>query len=201
MDLPKLDSQAAPARFPDCCLAISTDLLKSLSNIFSKTAVSEGRPTVLSVGSGSGLLEALLLDQQGSSDSGSGYGSFNVEGVEVQQLSGKDAVNRYLPEQSIYTVRGSWDVVSRLQDPDVTALMFVYPRQPALIIEYMETIIRKGLKVQVIVWLGPMADWEVFESCFNAGHEIRLFTVTEKRQGAQAGLDEYEMMVVVERTD
>jgi hypothetical protein len=199
MDLPQLNPYAAPIRFPDCCLALSTKLLRTLSDIFSKTTNSEDKPTVLSVGSGSGLLEAFLLDQQDNSDCD--YPSFNVEGVEVQQPSGKDTVNKYLPEQAIYTVRGSWDVVSRLQDPDVTALMFVYPRQPALILEYTKAIARKGLDVQVIVWLGPMADWEVFESCFDAGYENGRFAITEKRQGVDAGLDEYEMMAVVEKTD
>ncbi|CAF3569027.1 unnamed protein product [Fusarium graminearum] len=194
MDFPHLDQKAAPIRFPDCCLALSTKLLQILSDIFSKTTSSEDKPTVLSIGSGSGLLEAFLQDQQNSSDYG--YPSFNVEGVEVQQQSGKDAVNKYLPEPAIYTVRGSWDVVSRLQDPDVTSLMFVYPRQPALILEYTKAIARRGLNVQVIVWLGPMADWEVFGSCFDVGHEIGRFAVTEKRQGADAGLDDYEMMAL-----
>ncbi|CEI66787.1 unnamed protein product [Fusarium venenatum] len=197
MDLPQLNAKAAPIRFPDCCLAISTKLLQLLSDIFSKTTVSEDHPTVLSIGSGSGLLEAFLLNQQDSAHYN--YPSFNVEGVEVQQQNGKDAVNKYLPEQAIYTVRGSWDVVSRLQDPDVTSLLFVYPRQPALILEYTKAIARRGLNVQVIVWLGPMADWEVFESCFDAGHENGQFAVTEKRQGADAGLNEYEMMAVVEK--
>ncbi|CAF3446427.1 hypothetical protein SNK03_003247 [Fusarium graminearum] len=197
MDFPHLDQKAAPIRFPDCCLALSTKLLQILSDIFSKTTSSEDKPTVLSIGSGSGLLEAFLQDQQNSSDYG--YPSFNVEGVEVQQQSGKDAVNKYLPEPAIYTVRGSWDVVSRLQDPDVTSLMFVYPRQPALILEYTKAIARRGLNVQVIVWLGPMADWEVFGSCFDVGHEIGRFAVTEKRQGADAGLDDYEMMAVIKK--
>ncbi|CAG7556129.1 unnamed protein product [Fusarium equiseti] len=194
MDHPKLNPNAAPVRFPDCCLALSTKLLNILSDIFSRTTISKDkdRPTVLSIGSGSGLLEALLLHQQDNSDTG--IASCNVEGVEVQQ-AGKDAVNKYLPEQAIYTVRGSWDVVSRLQDPDVTSLMFVYPRQPALILDYMKAITRDGLNVQVIVWLGPMADWEVFESCFDG-----QFAVVEKRQGTEAGLDEYEMMALVRKS-
>ncbi|GKU01598.1 hypothetical protein FLAG1_03719 [Fusarium langsethiae] len=199
MDLPQLDPRAAPIRFPDCCLTLSTKLLQILSDIFSKTTSSEDKPTVLSIGSGSGLLEAFLLDLQDSSDCD--HPSFNVEGVEVQQQGEKDAVNKYLPEQAIYTVRGSWDVVSRLQDSDVTSLMFVYPRQPALIFEYTKAIARRGLNVQVIVWLGPMADWEVFKSCFDAGHESGQFAVTDKKQGADAGLDEYEMMAVVEMMD
>ncbi|KAL3608092.1 hypothetical protein FPOAC2_03085 [Fusarium poae] len=199
MVLPQLNPKAAPIRFPDCCLAVSTKLLQILSDIFSKTTSSEDKPTVLSIGSGSGLLEAFLIDQQDSTHCG--RPSFNVEGVEVQQHSGKDAVNKYLPEQAIYTVRGSWDVVSRLQDTDITSLMFVYPRQPTLVLEYTKAIARRGLNVQVIVWLGPMADWEVFEFCFDAGHESGQFAVTEKKQGADAGLNEYEMMVVVEKID
>ncbi|CAJ0539983.1 Ff.00g073240.m01.CDS01 [Fusarium sp. VM40] len=194
MDLPELDSQGAPVRFPVCCLSISSKLLQILTNIFSNTTLSDENPTVLSIGSGTGILEALLLAHSQSRS------LLNIEGVEVQQLGGKAPVNRYLPEQAIYTVRGTWDVVSRLHDPDVTALMFVYPRQPGLISEYIKVISEQDLKVQVIVWLGPMADWEVFEPCFSARIGTSQFAVSEKRQGAEAGLDEYELLVVVRRT-
>ncbi|KAG5665939.1 hypothetical protein KAF25_010064 [Fusarium avenaceum] len=184
MDLPELDSQGAPVRFPFCCLSISSKLLQILTNIFSNTTLSDENPTVLSIGSGTGILEALLLAHSQSRS------LLNIEGVEVQQLGGKAPVNRYLPEQAIYTVRGTWDVVSRLHDPDVTALMFVYPRQPGLISEYIKVISEQDLKVQVIVWLGPMADWEVFEPCFSARIGTSQFVVSEKRQGAEAGLDD-----------
>jgi hypothetical protein len=194
MDLPKLYSQEAPVRFPICCLSISNKLLQILTDVFSNTALSDETPTVLSIGSGSGILEALLLAHLQSRS------LLNIEGVEVQQLGGKAPVNRYLPEQAIYTVRGTWDVISRLQDPDVTALMFVYPRQPGLISEYIKAITEQGLKVQVIVWLGPMADWEVFEPCFSTRNGTEQFVVSERRQGAEAGLDEYELMAVVRRT-
>ncbi|KAH6968770.1 hypothetical protein DER45DRAFT_27265 [Fusarium avenaceum] len=194
MDLPELDSQGAPVRFPVCCLSISSKLLQVLTNIFSNTTLSDENPTVLSIGSGTGILEALLLAHSQSRS------LLNIEGVEVQQLGGKAPVNRYLPEQAIYTVRGTWDVVSRLRDPDVTALMFVYPRQPGLISEYIKVISEQDLKVQVIVWLGPMADWEVFEPCFSARIGTSQFVVSEKRQGAEAGLDEYELLAVVRRT-
>jgi hypothetical protein len=69
-----------------------------------------------------------------------------------------------------------------------------------LISEYIKAITEQDLKVQVIVWLGPMADWEVFEPCFSARIGTRQFVVSEKRQGAEAGLDEYELMAVVRRT-
>ncbi|KAM0252925.1 hypothetical protein ACHAP5_000788 [Fusarium lateritium] len=194
MDLPKLDSQGAPVRFPICCLSISSKLLQILTDIFSNTALSDETSTTLSIGSGSGILEALLLTHWQSRS------LLSIEGVEVQQLGGKAPVNRYLPEQAVYTVRGTWDVVSRLQDPDVTALMFVYPRQPGLVSEYIKAITEQDLNVQVIVWLGPMADWEVFEPCFSTGNGTGQFGVSERRQGAEAGLDEYELMAVVRRT-
>ncbi|KAF4944884.1 hypothetical protein FSARC_14554 [Fusarium sarcochroum] len=199
MDLPQLSSQGIPVRFPDCCLSLSTKLLQILTNKFSNTTLSGETPTVLSIGSGSGILEAFLLAQLNNSSSA----KFNIEGVEVQQTSGKEPVNKYLPEQAIYTVRGTWDVVTRLQEPDVRALMFVYPRQPALVSAHTKAIAEQGLNVEVIVWLGPMADWQVFESCFIASgeHEHRLFTVAEKMQGLEAGLDEYELMVVMRRPD
>lgn len=195
LELPSL--QYAPVRHPNCCLSFSSKLIEILTRMFSSTANLDGTSTVLSIGSGSGLLEALLLAHVEAKDD-SGETSFNVEGVEVQQLSGKPPVNRYLPEQAIYTVRGTWDVVSRLQDPDVTALMFVYPRQPALVTEYMKAIAEQDLSIQMIVWLGPMADWDVFEPCFVAKDEHQW--ELEKMQGAEAGLDGYEMFVVLRRT-
>ncbi|KAI8672513.1 hypothetical protein NCS56_00714300 [Fusarium sp. Ph1] len=195
LELPSL--QDAPIRHPNCCLSFSSKLIEILTRIFSSTANPDGTSTVLSIGSGSGLLEALLLAHVEAKD-GSGAPSFNVEGVEVQQLSGKPPVNRYLPEQAIYTVRGTWDVVSRLQDPGVTALMFVYPRQPALVTEYIKAIAEQDLRIQTIVWLGPMADWDVFEPCFLANNEHQ--TELEKIQGEEAGLDGYEMMAVLRRT-
>lgn len=195
LELPRL--QDAPARHPNCCLSFSSKLIHILTRIFSSTANPDGTSTVLSIGSGSGLLEALLLAHVGAQDN-SGATDFNVEGVEVQQLSGKPPVNRYLPEQAIYTVRGTWDVVSRLQDSDVTALMFVYPRQPALVAEYIKAVAEQGLRIQAIVWLGPMADWDVFEPCFMANDKQQ--TELDKMQGAEAGLDGYEMMAVLRRT-
>ncbi|KAJ4142270.1 hypothetical protein NW754_009720 [Fusarium falciforme] len=195
LELPSLHD--APVRHPNCCLSFSSKLIKILTRIFSSTANPDGTSTVLSIGSGSGLLEALLLAHVEAKDD-SGAASFNVEGVEVQQLSGKPPVNRYLPEQAIYTVRGTWDVVTRLQDSDVTALMFVYPRQPTLVTEYIKAIAEQDLGIQTIVWLGPMADWDVFETCFVAKdeHQAEL----EKMQGAEAGLDGYEMMAVLKIT-
>lgn len=195
LELPSL--QDAPVRHPNCCLSFSSKLIEILTRIFSSSANPDGTSTVLSIGSGSGLLEALLL-AHGEARDDSGAPNLNVEGVEVQQLSGKPPVNRYLPEQATYTVRGTWDVVSRLQDPDVTALMFVYPRQPALVTEYMKAIAEQGLSIQRIVWLGPMADWDVFEPCFVAKDERHW--ELEKMQGAEAGLDGYEMLVVSRRT-
>lgn len=158
---------------------------------------------MLSIGSGSGLLEALFLAYLNSQCQRSGFDHalVNIEGVEVQQLGMRDHVNSYLPEQAIHTVRGSWDVTSRLQDSDVTALMFVYPRQPALISQYIKSIAEQNLKVETIVWLGPMADWEVFEPCFNTGHESCQFVVVETKHGRDVGLDEYESMAVARRTD
>ncbi|CVL12984.1 uncharacterized protein FPRN_07880 [Fusarium proliferatum] len=208
MDLPELDLQGAPIRTPDCCLSLSYKLFRNLVNTIPNTTLSLNHakretPTVLSIGSGSGLLEALFLAYLNSQCQRSGFdhASVNIEGVEVQQLGMRDHVNSYLPEQAIHTVRGSWDVTSRLQDSDVTALMFVYPRQPALISQYIKSIAEQDLKVEAIVWLGPMADWEVFEPCFNTGHESCQFVVVGTKHGREVGLDEYESMAVARRTD
>ncbi|KAF4467316.1 hypothetical protein FALBO_5820 [Fusarium albosuccineum] len=200
MDLPQLGRDEAPIRHPNCCLSLSFKLLQTLTRVFSDGVPASQTSTVLSIGSGSGILEALLLSHVESEPQYAA--SFNVEGVEVQQLNGKESVNKYLPEQAIYTVRGTWDVVSRLQDPDIAALMFIYPRQPRLVSEYIWTVAEQDLDVKVVVWLGPVSDWEVFEPCFQIGKEgsAGVFTIVQKSQGAEAGLDEYELMVVFGRT-
>ncbi|KAJ1333245.1 hypothetical protein MN608_03235 [Microdochium nivale] len=140
--LPSLS--AAPQRHPDCCLSLSTTLLSRI--LAAATAEGSGcgeyrhqsqlrrDRVVLSIGSGSGLLEACLqrhIDGDGDNDVDShgnrsaGTGRLVVQGVEVHQQISSDssagpqkqqqvALNRYLPEHRRSTVMGTWEVFSEL---------------------------------------------------------------------------------------
>ncbi|KAL6863339.1 hypothetical protein ACO1O0_003588 [Amphichorda felina] len=181
----------APIRHQDCCLSLSSKLLDTLTRIFtnrSPAALSSSSPlSILSIGSGSGLLEATLLAH-------SSPGLITVEGVEVQQPESQAPVNRYLPEQFYHTVRGTREVSPRLGDDDVSGLMFVYPRQPDLVSRYVKAVEEMYPNVTSVVWLGPVADWDDFWPCF----EGSTFAI-ETRSGPESGLDDYEMMAVMHR--
>jgi hypothetical protein len=98
-----------------------------------------------SLGSGFGLLEALLLDSR------------HVIGVEV-----KPSPNRHLPSTNHHTVHGS-----RFLDAlagEAAAWLFVYPRRVGLVDEYLAEYGSRA--VQQIVWIGPQADWDDYKRCF-----------------------------------
>ncbi|PTU20460.1 hypothetical protein P175DRAFT_0492817 [Aspergillus ochraceoroseus IBT 24754] len=172
MDISLLSNQisTSPRTFPDCCLAISSILVTRLATLLpSKPAFA------ISVGSGSGLLEALIAHR---------HPSIQIEGIEVDL-----AVNRYLPEESIDTIRGTWDIHSRAAQ--ASAWMFVYPRQPKLVAKYLDTY--GDQRVELILWLGPRIDWADYEAYFHQS----LFT--ELSFPADTGLTPYEMLVIARR--
>lgn len=106
----------------------------------------------MSIGSGYGLLEALLRKAPYSVD---------IIGVEVEP-----SPNRYLPEDAHRSVHGS-----RFLEPlaaDAVMWLFVYPRRPGLLLEYLAQY-GTGC-VEKIVWIGPQADWEDYAVCFVHWH-------------------------------
>jgi hypothetical protein len=173
MDLTQISSHlsTSPTRFPDCCLSISSTLLTTLTNLIPK------KPAfTLSIGSGSGLLEALLSHSNAS---------ISVEGVEVAST-----VNRYIAEEDMHLAGGAWDLYSRAQQ--AAAWMFVYPRDPRLVSRYIERY--GGENVEVVVWLGPRVDWVDYESCFLGS----VFSDVRVLEGV--GLEPYEIAVVARRS-
>ncbi|KAJ5176091.1 uncharacterized protein N7482_001968 [Penicillium canariense] len=134
MDISQISSQlsSSPKRFSDCCLAISNTFVTNLIHLLPK------KPAfTLSIGSGSGLLEALLTRTNAT---------ISVEGVEVAST-----VNHYIAEEDMHVTGGAWDLHSRAQQ--AAAWMFVYPRQPRLITKYIEAYGDES--IDMIVWLGP----------------------------------------------
>lgn len=197
MELPVLDLDQGPVRHAHCCLSISRALLESLTETITRGDThSASQCTVLSVGSGTGLLEALLATYS-SSPNCPYKPCLVVEGVEVA-LQGTESLtpNKYLSEKHINTVRTSWELSARIRDPEVTAILFVFPRQPALVSRYVDRIREQSFAVRVIIWLGPIADWDDFAPCFSCrGHEH----VEIKSSDDNVGLQPYEMMAIWRR--
>jgi len=162
----------APKHHPDCCLAISRPLLKTLVSTLPRAP-----RLVLSIGSGSGLLEATLLrfapDQ------------VDIIGVEVSQT-----VNKHLPESNTFFVNGTWALHAEAQT--AAAWMFVYPREPKLVQLYLET--RSSDDLRTIVWLGPRSDWEDYASVFELGDAFKITLIED------CGAAAYELMAVMSRT-
>jgi hypothetical protein len=158
--LPPLPSlPAKPTVHPGCCLALSAPLLAHLD-----TLLPPSPHVALSVGSGYGLLEALLLAEP--------YRR-NIIGVEVQPSS-----NQYLPASHHRTVPGT-----RFLEPlaaESTAWLFVYPRRVGLVNEYLATY-GKG-KLEKVIWIGPTADWEDYRGCFERPWDV-LITAADKVGG------------------
>ncbi|KAF2424421.1 hypothetical protein EJ08DRAFT_575340, partial [Tothia fuscella] len=123
-----------PRHYPDCCLGLSTQFITKITELLPATGL------ILSIGSGTGLLEAYLLEPNPS---------MMIEGVEVSAH-----VNRYLPADRMNVVAGTWDLCSRAVE--ATALLFVYPREGALIERYLSI---PKLKAKIVLWIGPCNDW------------------------------------------
>ncbi|ETS82876.1 hypothetical protein PFICI_04752 [Pestalotiopsis fici W106-1] len=193
----KLDKE--PTRHPDCCLSLSSTLLDVLTSIVSHCAArTNADQLVLSIGSGSGLLEALLLERWAGGAT-NGVSHLFIEGVEVQKPGGDtpSLLNKYLPEQHHSAVKGTWDLSPRAADAVV--LIFVYPRSPALLRRYLEeATCEEALgrnRFQLAIWLGPKCDWTEFEGCFAGFSGWNLRVIPDE----ESGLFGYEMLAVLER--
>lgn len=181
MDLPRIGP--TPERHPDCCLSLSTKLIDTITNIFHQRAISG---LVLSIGSGSGLLESLLLSIW-STQPGC---ELQLEGVEVSNSSGTP-INRYLPEPCYSTVKGTWDLSPRAKD--AAALLFVYPRHSDLIKSYLGKYhATMDSKLRLVIWLGPKCDWDDHVDSFMEAGVSTSVQILE-----DCGLAEYEMLAIV----
>lgn len=180
-----------PLRHPDCCISLSSTLLHTITASLSESIQSG---LVLSVGSGAGLLEALLYAMWTSS-SVSHTTNLLIEGVEVMGSATSDfhSPNKYLAEQCFDTVKGTWAVSSRIKY--VKALMFVYPRSTKLTRLYIEEADLLSGPLHVVLWLGPNCDWAEFKSCFTD----KGWVPEQIIGGREAGLAEYEVMAIIKK--
>jgi len=168
MEIEHLQLSDASRHHPDCCLAISRPLLDKL------VVLLPHKPDmVLSIGSGTGLLEAALL--QHSQD------KIDIVGVEVSST-----VNKYLPEQNTLIVSGTWAL--HLKAQSAAAWVLVYPREPKLLATYIKERASKAL--QMIMWLGPRNDWPEYANVFEQFQTFHIQLIED------CGLAGYEIMVV-----
>lgn len=200
--LPPLSDGPPESSHPDCQLSISSTLLRTLTSILLPTTDDQHTHTnkpkdsstrlVLSVGSGRGLLEAYLQAHWSSiADC-----PLRVHGVEVSSSSlaqSSSEFNKWLLPQLRSTVIGTFQVSPLVQHAQ--ALLFVYPREPKLIMKYFEEARRRNAgSLSAVVWLGPKCDWEYF------GPSLRdVFGFEEVDIVEACGLPEYEMMAVVRK--
>lgn len=187
MDLPKLNDN--PSRHPGFCLSISTKLIRTLTTVLTNNGPETSNNLILSVGSGSGLLEAHLLNHL--SPQPRSTSPFTVRGVEVRSSPAAAPVNKYLPEHHSVTVRGTWELSPFLKSADT--LLFVYPRDPELVRRYLAA---RPASLRLVLWLGPRADWEVFGGRFQG---LEGFEDVETIEGGTAGVADFEMVAVVRR--
>lgn len=159
-NLPKLES--SPSRHPHCCFTLSTSGIEAIVRI-----LANANSLVLSIGSGSGLLEALLAQRDSH---------LNIQGVEVNK-----STNKYLPDEEMNIVKATWDVCEKAAT--ATAWIFAYPRSPDLIKKYLD-FYGDSPDLGVILWIGPIADWPNFERIFEE-YEFEMSKVDTLMKGSE----------------
>ncbi|KAI1332438.1 hypothetical protein F5Y16DRAFT_177997 [Xylariaceae sp. FL0255] len=216
--VPKLGAE--PLRHPACCASLSAPLLAAIASLLPKWSASiTTSPLILSIGSGTGLLEELLHTYLLDNNNKNNDIAWRVEGVEVNP-----SVNVYLPEDRINHVPGTW-ATHPGRARDATVLLFVYPRDGLLIQRYVNewmlapdskrsdggkvkskdsdrlsvghgpaiADVGERRKLKRIIWLGPKADWEdTGLSCFENISAIEVLKIPDC-----SGIADYEMLGVL----
>lgn len=142
-----------PVHHPDCCAALTSTLVSRIVQFLPP------KPSfTISIGSGTGLLEALILQA---------HPEVQLEAVEVPGLT----LNQYLPEESIHVVSGTWDLCSRASK--ATVWMFVYPRETSLVRKYFDELGTHS--VELLVWLGPRADYLAINQLMSSSWAMEMF--------------------------
>jgi hypothetical protein len=160
-----------PRLYSGCCLALSAPLITHLRSLLPPPP-----QLTLSVGSGFGLLEALLLTSSPT--------PLHITGVEVDP-----SPNMYLPPSNHRTVYGT-----RFLEPlagEAATWLFVYPRRVGLVNEYLAKY--GEWSVKQIIWIGPRADWEDYTDCFLGWH-------TNAQGADEVGGRAWEMIAIASKT-
>ena len=157
-----------PTHVADCCTSLSAALLSTL------VAILPRQPALtLSVGSGTGLLEALIMRQ--------------CSDIRLQATEVSETVNQYLPRESMNIVHGTWAL--RALAGEAAAWMFVYPRQASLLQNYIKEYGKRA--VMTIVWLGPRVDFAEHREAFEQLGSSWTVEIVE-----DCGISTYEILAV-----
>lgn len=161
-----------PAHHADCCVALSKPLIQAMVDQLLRSPA-----LILSVGSGTGLLENLLLQHAMEMD---GSSPLDLYGIEVPTC-----VNKYLPEERSLRVASSRNLYTDAMF--ASAMIFVYPRQVSLVSEYIEVGLNGAL--ERLLWLGHRSDWSDTMTTISAGFAAIQYV-------EDPGIAEYELLVI-----
>ncbi len=157
--------------YADLCPGISKPLVNMLVDRLPQSSA-----LTLSIGCGSGLLEAILLH---AADVDHGK-QLNLFGVEVPDC----AITHLTPDRVLRVPN-----TMSLHDDAILAstLMFVYPRQAKLIRMYIDAAVDGAL--EQLIWLGHRSDW--------AEAELLLLAAFSKIQCIDGpGIAAYELLAI-----
>ncbi|KAK1707514.1 hypothetical protein CaCOL14_001396 [Colletotrichum acutatum] len=201
--LPTLTNE--PQRHPDSCLTLSLPLIKALHAQLPPTP-----ELTLSIGSGTGLVEALLdsladtKDQNPTQEDPRASKAsqetpaprpLNLTSIEIAP-----SPNKYHPNHR--TVPGTWAL-----DPaaaEAKAWIFVYPKQVALVKKYMEAFAsshssKKAAAVETVLYVGPRMDWDDFRGALEPYAESVEVWDEERMEGVGGRGWECVVRVTVKR--
>ncbi|KAK5173763.1 uncharacterized protein LTR77_002444 [Saxophila tyrrhenica] len=157
--------------YADLCPAISRPLVATLVDWLPPAPA-----LTLSIGCGSGILEAILL-HAAEEDHGK---QLNLCAVEVP-----DCAVTHLPEDCVARVPNTFSIYDDAML--ASTLIFVYPRQAKIIAMYLGAA--KGTALEQIIWLGHRSDWPEAE-------EILLASSVQIQRVERPGTAEYELLVI-----
>lgn len=166
----------APALYAGCCLSLSMGLFALLL----EWLPSQPKLT-LSIGCGTGLLEAALVDLM----------RMNVEGVEVSSHPGP----QHLASNRMHSVSGYRELLPRAIE--ASAWLWVYPRQPDLFRRYLERY--SDGAIEVIVWVGPKQDWPDYEQVLHECSGNTTWSPVTVIQDDDKTLAVYELAALIRR--
>lgn len=142
-ELPRLPN--VPLQHADCCAALSSTLVAKFAQ-----GLPTGPDLTISIGSGSGILEALILRDRPD---------ICLQAIEVSR-----DINRYLSAKNLQIVSGTWELCALAAN--AMAWIFVYPREFSLVEKYLQKF--GGAAVQILIFLGPKADLPNMEAVMNS---------------------------------
>lgn len=168
-ELPQLSH--IPVQHADCCAALSSTLVAKVAQ-----SLPSAPALTISIGSGSGILEALILRDRPE--------------VCLQAIEVSHDINLYLSAENVQIVSGTWDLCALAANS--TAWIFVYPREFSLVEKYLQTF--GSAAVQLLIFLGPKADISNMEALMES-RAWKMEAIVE------CGVSQYEALLVWKRSN